>query len=137
VGAVALERLEERHLEDLHRLYQREWWSAGRALEDVRRAVAGSDATIALADEETGRLVAFARVLTDGVYKALVFDVIVEASARESGLGRRLVEAVLAHPRVAAAAHVELYCRPELAGFYRKWGFEEAPGVRLLRRART
>ena len=30
---------------------------------------------------------------------------------------------VLDHPMVAGVRHIELYCKPEMIPFYRKWGF--------------
>ncbi|NJL49176.1 MAG: N-acetyltransferase, partial [Leptolyngbyaceae cyanobacterium SM2_5_2] len=38
-----------------------------------------------LCDEDTQNLVAFARVLTDGVYRAIVFDVIVSETIVAKG----------------------------------------------------
>ena len=117
-------RLTPDHVEQLWQLYQGEWWSRGRRLEDVRRAVQHSDVVFAFCDSETGRLAAFARVLTDFVYKAVVFDVIVERTHRHLGLGRILLEAITAHPALLFVEHIELYCRPELVAFYKKCGFK-------------
>src|SRR5579863_8280565 len=91
-------RLTCAHIEQLWQLYQGEWWSRGRRLNDVRRAVEHSDLICAYCDPATGRLVAFARVLTDFVYKAVIFDVIVDGSVRRLGLGRMLLEAVTSQP---------------------------------------
>ncbi len=83
-------RLTCAHIEQLWRMYQGEWWSRGRNLNDVRRAVEHSDLICAYCDPATGRLAAFARVLTDFVYKAVIFDVIVDRPVRRLGLGRML-----------------------------------------------
>ena len=94
----------------------------------------GSDIIIAFCDPDMKRLIAFARVLTDYVYKALIFDVIVAASHRDHGLGRALMEAILSHPRLKTVRHLELYCLPELIPFYRQWEFTEDLGrLRFVR----
>jgi len=116
-------RLSGPQIEELWRMYQAEWWSRGRKIEDVRRAVQHSDLIFAFCDAETGCLLAFARVLTDYVYKAVIFDVIVDAPQRRTGVGRLLLEAVTSHPALQFVENLELYCRPELVAFYRKWGF--------------
>jgi GNAT superfamily N-acetyltransferase len=116
-------RLSASHLDQLWRLYQGEWWSRGRRLDDVRRAVEHSDLIFAYTNSASGRLSAFARVLTDFVYKAVLFDVIVDPQYRDLGLGRALLEAVTCHPALMFVEHIELYCRPELMPFYKKWGF--------------
>ena len=121
--------------DDLMALYRSAWWSAERSPDDVRRMLAGSNLVFALAESQGGRVVAFARVLTDGVYKAMVFDVIVHPDCKGEGLGQRVMEEMLAHPDVARARHVELYCLPELEPFYERWGFiGDIGGVRLVRR---
>jgi GNAT superfamily N-acetyltransferase len=128
-------RLTSEHIEQLWRMYQGEWWSRGRKLEDIRRVVEHSDLIFAFCDPETGQLVAFARVLTDFVYKAFIFDVIVERRRRELGLGRMLLDAITAHPALLFVEHMELYCRDEMVPFYEKWGFTAAQrNVRLMRK---
>ncbi len=116
-------RLSCPQVEQLWHMYQAEWWSRGRKIEDVRRAVQHSNLIFAFCDSQTGRLAAFARVLTDYVYKAVIFDVIVDRPYRAAGVGRLLLEAITSHPALLFVEHMELYCRPELVSFYRKWGF--------------
>jgi len=130
-----IEQLTGGQINDLHRMYQEEWWTKGRGLEDVRRMLEHTNVIVGFCDAESQRLVAFARVLTDYVYKALVLDVIVEAGSRGRGLARTLMDAVVGHPSLASVRHFELYCRPELMPLYRKWGFSEELGeLRFMRR---
>jgi len=127
-------QLNARHVEQLHALYQHESWSKGRALEETRRVVEGSNVCIALTDNEDN-LAAFARVLTDGVFKALVFDVIVDEKYRAEGLGNQLVNLVKSHPRLVGVKHLELYCLPVLESFYARHGFTtDVNNMRLMRR---
>jgi len=129
-------RLTSEHIEQLWRMYQSEWWSRGRKIEDVRRVVRHSDLVFAFCDSETGNLTAFARVLTDFVYKAVIFDVIVDRRHRHLGLGRMLLDAITAHPALLFVEHLELYCRPELVPFYEKWEFTAGPGpLHFMRRS--
>jgi GNAT superfamily N-acetyltransferase len=127
--------LDEGQIRRLHDLYQAEWWSRGRSLDDVRRMVAGTDYVFGLCTVSGGRLAGFARVLTDGVFKALVFDVIVDPALQNQGLGRRLMDAIVDHPVLAQVRHLELYCLPEMVPFYEKWGFStDVSGTVFLRR---
>jgi GNAT superfamily N-acetyltransferase len=122
-------------LPQLMDLFASEWWTAGRTVGDVTRMLAGSDLVFALIHRPAGRLVGFARVITDGVYLAVVLDVIVARGSRGSGLGAMLLEAIVGHPRLAAVGSLELVCQPELMPFYRRWGFTEHVGrSRLMRR---
>lgn len=131
----AIAHLSDRQTADLHRLYQDEWWTAGRARDDVETMLTESDVIVAFCDEATDELVAFSRVLTDGVYKALVLDVIVSPDHRGTGLGRRLMDAIVTHPDLSEVDQFELYCLEELVPFYERWGFtDELSGLRLMRR---
>ena len=130
-----IEELTDGQISDLHRMFQEEWWTKGRELEDVRRMLEHTNVIVGFCDAESKRLVAFARVLTDYVYKALVLDVIVEAGSRGRGLARALMGAVVGHPTLVSVRHFELYCRPQLVPLYRKWGFSDELGdLRLMRR---
>lgn len=117
-----INRLNNRQIEQLCALYQSEFWSRGRQLADVRRAVEHSNVVCAFCDPD-GRLVAFSRVLTDFVYKAMIFDVVVAPEHRQVGLGRRLLDAIMCHPALLFVEHIELYCLPDMIPFYKKEGF--------------
>jgi predicted GNAT family N-acyltransferase len=122
-------------IDDLVALYQGEWWSVGRTRADVDTMLAHC-IPFGLADD-AGRLVGFARAISDRVYKALVLDVIVATAWRGRGLGAQLIDAVVAHPALREVRHIELYCQPELGPFYERWSFSAEVGpVQLMRRAR-
>jgi ribosomal protein S18 acetylase RimI-like enzyme len=100
--------------------------------------LAGTDLVLALIDRAANRLVGFARVLTDWRYRAYIYDVIVAPEWRDRGLGRRLVDALMAHPRLAAVETMELSCQPEMIPFYGRWGFrDDLGGSLLMRRSRA
>jgi len=119
----------------LMELFAGQWWTAGRSPDAVRRMLASSDIVIGLRRRDNDQLVAFARILTDFTYLAVVLDVIVAPAMRGRGVGALLMQAVLAHPGLADVASLELVCQPELQGFYHRWGFTEQVGAsRLMRR---
>ncbi|OBQ63715.1 GNAT family N-acetyltransferase [Mesorhizobium erdmanii] len=115
----------------LYDLYTKEWWTAGRSFEDVVKMVEHSDLAIGLCSDE--RLVAFARVLTDYTFKALIFDVIVHADFRGRGLGQAIVTRIIDHDRLASVRSFELYCPDRLVPFYAKLGFSKGTANLLFR----
>jgi len=105
----------------LYRAY--DWW-ADRDPESVRRALEHTDEVVVLRDDgESGDPLAAARVLTDYVYYAMVYDVIVTESRRSDGLGADLIAAVVAHPRLQDVAP-SLLAREGLVPFYEACGFD-------------
>jgi predicted N-acetyltransferase YhbS len=124
--------LDDDHARQLHQLYQNEWWTEGRALDDVRRMLQHSDYLFGTCRADTNELVAFASVLTDRTFKALIFDVIVDPRHRGDRLGAALVDRILRHPDLASVKHFELYCLPELIPFYERWGFSADVGSVVL-----
>jgi len=130
-------RLDDTHVAQLHQLYQHEWWTRDRTHEDVERILAGTTYVFGFCTADN-RLVGFARVLTDGVFKAIVFDVIVASEYRRTGVGARLMNAIIEHPVLGTVRHLELYCLPEMVRFYEKWGFStQVSGVTYMRRIMT
>jgi GNAT superfamily N-acetyltransferase len=134
-GFEVRDRLSPAQVDDLMRLYGNEWWTGRRTRPDVERMLAASDVLFAVVEQGSGHLVAFARVLTDRTYLALVLDVIVAPEHRGAGLGRLLLESICAEPALQSVASIELVCQPEHVQLYRKWGFTENVGrSRLMRR---
>lgn len=135
LSLTAVNQLDPNHIDQLFDLFEREWWTKGRTRDSIETMLAGSDAVVGLIEPDIGRLVGFARAITDGVYKALIFDVIVVPDHRGKGTGRMLMERLLAHPQLHGVRHKELYCRPDMVDFYRRWGFSDrVGGVSLMRR---
>jgi GNAT superfamily N-acetyltransferase len=131
-----VEEVESDHVPQLVNLFASAWWAAQRTETEVRQMLTGSDVVVSVMHRQSGRLVGFTRALTDGVYVAVVLDVIVEPDARGSGLGALLLDAIIGHPRLAGVRSIELVCQPDLMPFYRRWGFTEQVGrSRLMRRA--
>ena len=129
----AIATLSESQITELCQMYQQEWWSQGRKQKDVEKMLEHSDVIIALCDPKTLQLVAFARIITDFVYRGFILDVIVTSAYRGQGLGRKLLEAIVNHPPIKEVETLILFCQPNMVEFYQKWGFsEEIEDIRLM-----
>ncbi|MBC9784983.1 GNAT family N-acetyltransferase [Heliobacterium chlorum] len=130
-----INHLNEEQLKDVFHMCKQEWWGKGREYPDFKRAVENSNFVVAFTTPETNKVIAFARVITDFAYKAILLDVIVESSYRKTGLGRELMEYISNHPKLKSVYIFDLFCMPDLVPFYEKWGFVESLGeVRCMRR---
>ena len=100
-------------------LSERSYWARGRGRSVVERAVAGS---LVFAAYAGGRQVAFARVVTDQATFAWICDVFVDETVRGRGVGKRLMAAVLADPRLQGLKRTHL-ATDTAASFYADLGF--------------
>lgn len=105
--------------EQLLRLFHQAPWAKGRTLEDAREMLKHTD--VALCAWDGDHLVGFGRVLTDFVYRATIWDVIVDKSYQKQGIGTDLVQRILQHPRLKKVELIWLCTRRP--GFYEKLGF--------------
>lgn len=127
-----VEALSDRQILLLHQLYLKEWWTKDRTIEQTKQSVSGSQLIIGVT--ESDNLLGFARVLTDYVFKAIIFDLIVHADFRGQGIADDIVRYIKNHRTLSNVAHFELYCLPELFEFYRRHGFDkDLGGVSLMR----
>ncbi len=100
-------------------LYRQAPWAKTRTVEDARLMLQHTD--LAVTAWDGSRLIGFGRVLTDFIYRATIWDVIVDKHYQGQGIGTELVRRILHHPKLH---RVELFwlCtrRP---GFYERLGF--------------
>lgn len=118
-----INKLDEHHIEQLMDLYKQCWWARDRKIEDVRKMLKVS-IIIGITNIEND-LIGFTRILTDGVFKALVLDVVVDEKYRNQKLGEQLLKTVVAHPLIKDVRHLDLNCTEEMIPFYQKYGFTE------------
>lgn len=114
------------------RLYQQAWWANDRTLSSTIEVVRGSSFAIGIFDKDV--LVAFGRVVSDGIEKATIYDIIVDQQQQSEGLGSEIIRLLITSPLCQKVNHVELYCKEEMIPFYNKFKFEDITDqVKLLR----
>ncbi|MFN5516135.1 MAG: GNAT family N-acetyltransferase [Cyanobacteriota bacterium] len=104
-------------------------WAQNRSLEDLQRALAHSYPVAGLWRED--QLIGFGRATSDGVYRAMLWDVVIHPQYQGAGLGRRLLQTLLDHPHLAGVERVYL-TTTQGKGFYERLGFEENPSATLV-----
>jgi ribosomal protein S18 acetylase RimI-like enzyme len=104
----------------LLRLYAQAPWAMARTPQDTREMLAQTDLTLSAWDGD--RLVGFGRVLTDFVFRASIWDVIVDEAYQGQDIGTEIMQRILHHPSLK---RVELFwlCTRDKQAFYEKLGF--------------
>lgn len=97
------------------------YWLRGLTLDTMAIAQTVAAGVVGLRDE-AGTLIASARAMSDHVRTAWIYDVIVRPDHRGRGLGKWLVERLLAHPAVRDAQMVRLGTLDAM-GLYAQYGF--------------
>lgn len=93
--AIAIEQPSETDMDAIHAMLRESYWSPGVPRETVARACANS--MCAIARDNAGRMIGFARLVTDKATFAWLCDVIVLPGKQGRGLGRALVRTFLDH----------------------------------------
>ena len=115
----------EIELQQLQDLFRQTGWANRRSVEGIQQMLDGTPLT--LGAWEGDRLVGFVRVITDGIYRALIDDVVVEQSKRGTGIGSELMQRIT--ERLAEVEEVFLRCGEHVVPFYERHRFERSNGV--------
>lgn len=115
----------------IHAFLVRSHWAKGIPFAVMKKAI---DNALAFGLYRGGLQIGFARVVTDHATFAYLADVFVVEAERGKGLGKLLVETILAHPDLQGLRRWLLGTR-DAQGLYRGRGFSEPPrGFAFLER---
>lgn len=116
---------------DLQELYRFTRWGRSRSIEQIDRMLQGTSMCFSV--RHSGKLVAFCRILTDFVFRASLWDIMVHPDHQGKGLGSSLLDYVFDHPKVKGIPLVITYTS-ELAQFLSRLGFKHEEGAMMLLR---
>jgi GNAT superfamily N-acetyltransferase len=115
----------------IHGFLSRSHWARGIPFDVMQKAIENS---MAFGLYRDGRQVGFARVVSDYATFAYLADVFVVEAERNCGLGRALVDRILAHPELQGLRRWLLGTR-DAQSLYRRCGFADPPAeFRFLER---
>lgn len=124
------DRHEEVDLEQLQGLLRiGAFWAKERTLAGLAIAISNSKPVVSVWDGD--RLIGHARATSDGIYRATIWDVVIAPEYRGAGLGRKLVQTVIAHPNVCDVERVYLMTTHQQK-FYEQIGFEQNSSTTLV-----
>jgi GNAT superfamily N-acetyltransferase len=115
------------------RLFESAGWNREYRLsaEELRDAICHSWFLVAAYDQN--KLVGTGRIISDGVFHALIVDVIVDPDYRRRGLGTVIMRRLLERCRASQVRDVQLFSARGKVPFYSRLGFiarsEDAPGM--------
>lgn len=107
-------------MEFVHNSLAGAYWAVGRPRALTERSAANCLCFGIYAQD--GAQVGFARLFTDYTFRAHLGDVFIDPATRGLGLGKALVETILAHPELATVWHWTL-TTADAHGLYARYGF--------------
>lgn len=110
-------------------LNEHSFWAQGRERSRLGRMLGGSQAVVSAWRER--QLVGFGRATSDGVYRAVLWDVVVALDHQGQGVGSRIVAALLQSPGLAGVERVYLMTTNG-SGFYQQLDFKKPTSQNLL-----
>lgn len=93
---IAIEQPSESDIDAIHAMLRQTYWAPGIPRDVVARACANS--ICAIGRDDAGKLIGFARLVTDKATFAWLCDVVVMPGKEGRGLGRALVRTFQSHP---------------------------------------
>jgi len=95
---ITIEQPSQTDIDTIHALLRETYWSPGIPRDTVERAVRHS--ICAIARDDQGALIGFARIISDCATFAWLCDVVVLPAHQGQGVARDLVRALQAHPEL-------------------------------------
>lgn len=116
---------------ELQNLYRYTRWGRSRSVEGIDAMLRGTSMCFSARYED--RLVGFCRIITDFIYRASLWDVIVHPEHQGRGVGSALVDYALTHPAIRKIPVIMTYTT-EWEAFMESRGFEAGKGSMVMLR---
>jgi len=105
------------------------FWGKGRSPGDLRRMLRSSAVCVSAWKGRT--LIGFGRATSDAIFRGTIWDVVVDSETVGQGIGRTIVETLLASKALASCERVYLMTTNSVE-FYKKLGFSTASAQTLM-----
>ena len=129
-GFILRRTIEELNLDQLNKVFVAVGFPK-RDPQKIKVALENTDSLLWIEYLKTQRPVAFARATGDGVFNAIIWDVVVDPSFQGIGLGKAVIERLIHQLLRKGISNIALYSEPRVLGFYRPLGFVADPdGIR-------
>ena len=117
-------------LKKLQKLLDRNaFWAKGRTINDLKKCLANSDVIISL--WVGNEIVGFGRALTDGIYRGVLWDIVIDQNHQGKGFGTLIVQNLLSSKEIKNTQKLYLMTTNKKL-FYSQFNFKEVNTQNLL-----
>jgi ribosomal protein S18 acetylase RimI-like enzyme len=96
------------------------WWNE-RTEQDMEKMLSQA---MTVGAWENNKLIGFARVISDGIFRAYIEHVVIHSSFNRKGIGTRLIAKMI--EELANIDVISLFCEEDLIAFYNKNEFKKS-----------
>jgi ribosomal protein S18 acetylase RimI-like enzyme len=123
---VVTNQLTENQIVSLLEIYKKDTvWGTTRNLDDVKKMLRNCNFLALINSRDAKEIIGFARFLSDSVYRAMIYDVVVSGKYQGRGFGKLLINILLKQDLLQSVERIELYTRDEKVSFYERLGFKK------------
>ena len=117
-------------LRQLQKLFDKHaFWAQKRSLKNLRKLLSGSSVVVSLWQGK--RMIGFGRATSDGIYRAVLWDIVVADDLQGQGLGSDVVSAILSMKKLNQVERIYLMTTNGRE-FYQQIGFADKKDQSLL-----
>ncbi len=110
-------------------LHRNAFWAKDRTINDLRKCLANSDVVISIWSHNEP--VGFGRALSDGIYRGVLWDIVIDQNHQGKGYGKMIVENILASKQIKHTKKIYLMTTSKKL-FYSQFDFKEVASQNLL-----
>ena len=117
-------------LNKLQKLLDRNaFWAQNRTINDLKKCLANSDVIVSL--WVGNEIVGFGRALTDGIYRGVLWDIVIDQNHQGKGFGTLIVNNLLSYENIKNTKKIYLMTTNKKL-FYSQMDFKEVTSQYLL-----
>ena len=105
------------------------FWAQSRTINDLKKCLANSDVIISI--WVGNEIVGFGRALTDGIYRGVLWDIVIDQNYQGKGFGKLIVESLLSSEKIKNTKKLYLMTTNKKL-FYSQLDFKEVTSQYLL-----
>ena len=110
-------------------LNENAFWAKNRTITDLKKCLANSDVIISL--WVGNEIVGFGRALTDGVYRGVLWDIVIDQNHQGKGFGKLIIKNLLSSRKIKNTKKLYLMTTNKKI-FYSQFDFKEVISQDLL-----
>ena len=110
-------------------LHTNAFWAKNRTITDLKKCLANSDVVVSL--WVGTEIVGFGRALTDGIYRGVLWDIVIDQNHQGKGFGALIVRNLLSSKKIKNTKKLYLMTTNKKK-FYSQFDFKEVSSQNLL-----